>query len=219
MPSHKRKTPDYRKKTSKRKSKKSRGLVPSISGFNVPMGNPEIKSKDTAISVRFDTTAVFTLINGMSIGAGMGARVGRQLRVLSLELSGYILNEGTAATHLIRYGFVVDNQCNGTSPTSTALWEAANVYSPRNLGNRHRFKTLVNKMQRMGSYNYGDIHARPVHIYLRFKKPYQVTYNSGSGNIGDISTGSIHFYQIGTATTAGTSSNLVGTCRMRYSDM
>lgn len=115
---------------------------------------------------------------------------------------------------------ILDRQTNGVGPAATTdFWTPGNIYSFRNLGNRRRFKTLMDWQVNINAAAEPNS-TKCFHKYLKFRKPIIVDYNAGTaGTVGDIASNGLFLVQMGSiAAGVNAGSNIIN-IRVRYTDM
>lgn len=178
----------------------------------------ELKAVDTTISQVADTTGAVTLLNGIARGDDINQRVGRRVRLASLQAS--IVNYVTPTTGIDqthRCLIVYDKQSNGVAPAITDVLVSASTVAMPNLDNRQRFVILYDKLMHLNA------SAEPgsmVAFKISKRLPYGVQFNSGdAGTVADIQTGGLFFITIGSVAAGGTAGTFSGRIRVRYTDM
>lgn len=210
--------PLKRQRTGPRRS----GLRPTYRGFaprQFRLG--EWKFQDYAISVAMNTTPTMTPVNNLYIGAQAINRIGSNVSIRSVELR--LFNTVTAATgvdQVHRVLLMLDRQCNGVGPTGmTDFLTSADVSGMRNLSNRKRFKCLLDKTFTMNaSAEPGSLRFRK--FYIKFRRPLVVEYNqTNAGDIGDIVSNYMFLATVASQAAGPTAGAMVGTVRIRFTDM
>lgn len=138
-----------------------------------------------------------SLINGLALGNDANSRIGRIISIRSLEIR-YYIETPTAQTGCTDYRFsvVLDRQCNGAALGIAEALEykgASNLsfsVAPRNMANRKRTKMLYDDIGVLSTIpSYPNTIKK---VYLKFRKPIEVTYNSGTDAlVGSIQTNSM----------------------------
>ena len=178
----------------------------------------ELKAVDTTINQVADTTGAVTLLNGVARGDDINQRVGRRVRLASLQAS--IVNYVTPATGIDqthRCLIVYDKQSNGVAPAITDVLVSASTVAMPNLDNRQRFVILYDKLMHL---NAAAEPGSMVAFKINKRLPYGVQFNSGdAGTVADIQTGGLFFITIGSIAAGGTAGTFSGRVRVRYTDM
>lgn len=212
-----------RRKFSRRRfgRKFGRGLAPRRSGgfFGVRRNTlaAEKKFLDTYLNVASinTTTPTFLLCNGVGAGTGFNERVGRKIKIKSIQLNSVTI-VGTAAPARLRLMLVLDRQSNGSTPSIGNILDnttiLVNSKAFMNLDNRARFSVIWDK-----KFTLDTVMKTQIDHSVFKKKLIDVTYSGTTNGIGSISTNSIWFVAVSDqgATNAPT---LVGGVRIRYTD-
>lgn len=202
-------------------------MVPTYRGFSprqFQLG--EWKYKDSAAVATVTSNGLIGLINGLQTGNSVSQRVGTNVNVKTLEIKGYFIGDGlNASDFLVRMIVFADKQANATQPAVTDLLTdltAVNVKTvcwPRNLSNRKRFKTYVDRVYPVGGLSASQPIIKSVKYYMKFKYPLKVEYNNANnGTHQDITTNALWILFISNISGANPPSvNL--NVRMRYTDL
>lgn len=179
----------------------------------------EWKYLDTAATYAVDSTGSLALLNGLTPGTGATERIGQKITIRSLEYRGYNYVTPTDGTdQLQRIILVLDRQANASALTIAGVLQSANVYSPRNLQNRKRFKILYDKTFNLNaSAEAGS--RRFTKFYMKLRRPIITDYNTGNaGTVADIVTNSLYLINLGTNPAGATAGGSISWIRMRYTD-
>lgn len=155
-------------------------------------------------------------------GNGPNDRIGTRVTVRTIELRISTLQQtGTTTPGFVRFILLIDHQANGQVAASNTILQAAGFMSPRNLGQRKRFKILRDKTFAIHETSTGP-NAFFSHWYIKLKKPLNVEYNGGiTAEPSSIASNSILLLSIGSWTGAGAATqcsvSLVQS-RIRYTD-
>lgn len=206
-----------------------KGLVPQYSGWtprSLRLG--EWKYHDNVDSHDINSTPGLFLMNGLAPGNSATTRVGQSVSIRTLEIraQGWV-TATTGVVNMCRALLVLDKQTNGAAPTAiTDILQANNVLSPRNLGNRRRFKILWDKLFMLGGVLNGAGTGSSVpeqkvfKSYIKFRRPIIEEFNTGNaGDVTDITSNSIYLLLVGNIAAGATDANLTYYIRMRYTDM
>lgn len=169
-----------------------------------------------------NTTGEFTLLNALARGTDYDERVGRQVTVKSIQIKGVIqATPETGTDQLQRVMIFVDNDTDGAPPTGADLIQGFNnafedVYNPRNLNNRDRFRVLYDRTFVMNK----DTKDPCKRIFKYYKRLNQaVLFNAGNaGTEADIQKGAIWIFTYGTNAAGGTAGNAGFSSRIRFID-
>lgn len=187
------------------------------------MYGPELKLIDVNASATDVTLAgTWQLLNGTSTGTDYQLRIGRKIRVKSIQLRGYLRPTDPTTVVPQRWDLYViyDKQSDGSAPTTTAFLENSTAVSFTNLNNRRRFMVLGHICGYLGSNGAnGALAPGGEAIDWGAAVDLETIYNGTGGTIADIATGSIYLLSI-SSTTSGTgtgfTTDMVG--RVRFTD-
>lgn len=178
----------------------------------------ELKSIDTDLSsADVSTTEIITCINACSQGSDIGNRVGREILMTSVQVSGTMKTNGASTGDIIWWAIVYDRQVNAAAPVWTDIYTTdASVPNLRNLNNRKRFKVLGSGMialTKVGSDNpYGVFQ-----FYRKLKHPTEFNATNG-GTVADITTGGLFWLIRGSTAQGADDATFSGSARVRFSD-
>lgn len=195
---------------------------------------------DIAASLAASGTATIKLLNGMQTGTTASTRVGRKIKITSIQVRanckvGIPAAGGTVDSYMGRVAFAIvyDKQSNGVAPAwldvfdNSSTTTTSNPFAMRNMSNAERFVVLY--------YKYGDLAVNQATTTNGAGQATEVTqldldcyrkvnletqFNAGNaGTIADIATGSLYTMYLGVDTeTAGTLFSCTGFARIRYTD-
>jgi len=177
----------------------------------------EWKAVSASVSGTLDSTGALYLLNGIARGDDIAERIGRQVTIRSLEYR--IMGQCTKTTgerQVCRIMFVYDTQTNGAALTIAQVLNSVDVYSPRNLENRTRFKVLKDWTFVVQEY-LSDPSIAIFKGYLKLFLP-MVFNNGDAGTVADITTGSLYCIVLGKKAAGATAGATEGTVRIRYTD-
>lgn len=181
----------------------------------------EWKFNDYALSVQMNSTPTMTPVNTLAVGARATNRIGSNVSIRSVELRLFnTVTAGTGVDQVHRVLLMLDRQCNGAGPTDmTDYLTSADVSGMRNLSNRKRFKCLLDKTFTMNaSAEPGSLRFRK--FYIKFRRPLVVEYNqTNAGDLGDIVTNLMFVATVASQAAGPTAGAMVGTVRIRFTDM
>lgn len=181
----------------------------------------ELNFVDTTFTnVVVSTTAILTLVNGLTQGTTASTRVGRQILMKSVEIKGHFVADSTTSITPVRCMLVLDHQPNGAAPAFTDIYDTAVPSSLRNISNKKRFKVLFDSgiIAITGNTSSSNENTLvPYEHYRKLKVPVQ--YNSGNaGTIADIATNSLYMCFIGGTASGTADAAFTGQLRIRYED-
>jgi len=165
----------------------------------------------------------FTLLNGLTQGAGGSERLGRQFTIKSIGLNVYIEPAATTVRGMCRLIIFYDSQCNGAAPaTPDVVLEAATAAgwatSHLAMAQRERFKIVFDKRFALTGGATGFQSAPPIVHNEKFRKQNViVTNNAGTTNaVTSIATNSLYALTLTTCLTADPVATI--RTRIRYTD-
>jgi len=187
----------------------------AVRGMQLSAG--EFKSVDVTGTPATDTASGVLLLNGMARGDEIFERNGREVTMKSIQLTCQNnVTTGTGVDQTHRVLLVYDRQANGAALTAAQVLTAVNVFSPRNLENRRRFKILMDKKLTLNAS--GEPGSNRVWTYYR-RLRHPITFNAGdAGTVADITTGSLYLVVVGNAAAGPTAGTTTVNSRLRYQD-
>jgi len=198
----------------------STGLVPTYRGFSArAFSKGEWKYVDVTATSTMDNTTSVNLLNGIAGGTTASTRIGTKVSIMSLEFRGYAyVTPATGVDQVQRFMIVRDGQTNATALTCAQVLQGSNVFAPRNLENRKRFKILMDKAYTLNA-TAEPGSRRFFKFYMKFRRPIIVDYNLNvAGTVGDIVTNSIYFVALGTEAAGVGAGGMTYWSRIRYVD-
>lgn len=202
----------------------------------------EKKAVDVSTTViEFNTTGAKVLLNGTIPGNGIQNRLGRKIRMSSVQIQGMIIDTAGYAgveefCHLM---LVYDSQCNGAAFAIADFMQSCDVagtltsgtsFDFVNMSNSERFKVLRHQRMHFTKSAAGTqavsrdtsdyLYGTSVDWFVKLKNM-PVQYNTGTaGTIADLQTGALYLVTLSNAVTA-TSANhqLAFGARVRFTDM
>lgn len=162
--------------------------------------NPEFKWKDTASTITLNTTYSTILLNGLVQGTDAGNRIGRSIKVKSLELSFLVSrNIADTAQHSVRIMLVLDKEPKATIISASDVLTDTSYYinSPRNLNNKNQYVILKDWKLPLPANGGTEVFIRD--YYRKFDL--HTTYNNGNlGGITDIESNALYLIMVSDAT-------------------
>lgn len=141
-------------------------------------------------------------------GTASTNRVGNQIRLNALTLSGYFSLPAGSAGDIVRMIVAVDHEAKGAAPAVTDVLQAATVQSPYNLDNvgpRMRFRILADKFLPLSQQTATvGVQYRPVQVQVPVRG-IVVSYNASTGVIASVLKNNVFVIQVcsnGTAAAA-----------------
>lgn len=198
---------------------------------------PEIKRVDVAADNVFSTTPIFQTLNFLTIGSDDFQRIGREIKLKSLDLTIAIRDNRVQsnATDYLRYLVVYDRQTNGAVPTIANILTSVDlagattstVKAAYNDDLRSRFKILLDKPigipndTNNGATQAGQRSSGFFPTFVRHYIPLKgliTRYQANNGAIGDISMGSLILVLYGQNAAAAANYSCNFTSRLSYFD-
>lgn len=205
-----------------------------------PYRQSELKSVDVnAISLTFDTTGNFQVLNIPVTGASFYNRVGNEIMMKSLHLVGQLTLTNNIATsnEYLRLMVIYDRQPNGAMPTTADVitsYNSAGAFSSLvkdhlNPNNFDRFKVLMDNRLHIPLDSTGVLAKNDAAIFDYTKNEVNINrfiklrglstkYKASAGAIGDIISGSLLLFAFGNIPNATAAYNFNGTARLRFVD-
>jgi len=189
-------------------------LGPNIAQRGLILNQGEFKAVDLSTQVIASTASTVTLLNGIARGDEINERIGREVTLRSIQISGTAAATATEQNH--RVLIVYDRQTNAAALTAAQVLSAVTCYAPRNLENRKRFKILFDRTWHIN----GLAEPDSQHIFKFYRRlAHPMTFNAGdAGTVADITTGSLYMVSIGTEAPGATAGSVVFSSRLRYTD-
>jgi len=109
-------------------------------------------AKHSDIEQVFEPSPPFVFnVNGLTLGYNDGDRIGKEISMVSLQLSGVIFTKSFAGNTAVRVIVVLDSQANGTTPSlftrpNNILESALVVVSPQEFQTRTRYTFLYDRL-------------------------------------------------------------------------
>jgi len=209
-----------------------RGRTGGFSGRS-PAQSKEINFLDTAVLGAIVSTTVsvasntIQLLNGMAQGTTASTRLGRRIRIMSIQLRGRIFSAATTTVSKAAVCVVYDKQANAADPAWQDVWDnstalgANSPFAMRNLSNADRFVVLWREeFDVLGNVTATAITDKGTHVIDHYRRcNLETHYNAGSaGTIGDIQTGSLYVMACSNVATGTAAPLLDLTTRIRFSD-
>jgi len=175
-------------------------------------------------------------VNGIAVGTGPSERVGRKVKIHSLQFRVTMIRAANEEAHMQRVMVVWDKQANGTTLTNALLLApqdaATNNWILKNnlLDNRDRFVVLYDKYRMLGeSDNTADnqrFMGNPIVFWQKFIKfpkekmgaDFSTTFGGNGATAADITTGSLWLVIMSDDDDAG-DNKFWFQSRVRYTDM
>jgi len=197
----------------------TRTMNSAVRGLALSQG--EFKAVDFTVGLDATIAPSVRLLNGIARGDEITERTGRECTMRSIEFRGEV-KSGTlqGVDQTIRVLIVYDRQTNATALTGSQVFVSAgdqfDVFRPRNLENRRRFKILFDRTYYCSG-TAESASGRTFKFYRKLNHP--ITFNNGdAGTVADITTGSLYAICVGDQPPGDTAGHLVAFSRIRYTD-
>ncbi len=191
-------------------------------------GPTELKFHDLDVddvTVAAGGTIAQVSCNVIAQGVTESDRIGRRVTVRSIFWRFQLtMAAGTAAastTDTVRVLLYLDKQANGATAAVTDILESANFQSFNNLGNKRRFRTLMDRTYTLnqtaggGNGSTEDYGAMQMDDNLFKKVNIPIEYTGANGLIAEITSNNIGVLLLGSGGIAGFNSKM----RLRFSDL
>lgn len=196
------------------------------------VASAEKKYKDTSYQLtNCAAGGVLTFVSGVTQGADYYQRIGRKIRITSIQLEAAILPQFEGEPDRCRVLVVWDKQPNGAAlpPVTNILTDqggGATSYSFMNLDWRERFQVLMEETFTLGFVRTtGDPAYYPYSVspavanISRYKEvDLTVEFQGTDNTLGSVSTGAIYVLTIGSRS-GGTCLRCSWNFRMRFTDL
>jgi len=162
----------------------------------------ESRFKDiTRTSYAADTTGSITLLNGVSVGSTVSARLGRKVAWREVHVTGKLVaSADTIKSSRCDLYLVWDQQPGAALPGMTDIFTQSLSGAPKNLNYRERFKILRRQYFILGAdVVQASTSKEPSINLVEVHEPlYSSTVYKGDGDaIGDISYGALYLVTVG----------------------
>jgi len=142
-------------------------------------------------STSLDTTPIIGLFNGMPQGTDSDDRVGRSIRLTSLQYNILFTKDSTVQSTYVRFLIIMDIQCNGSDPDPNELmFGGFTVQSIRNADYMKRYRILKDTTIHLTDQN----HESMRNAYMRFpyNPMYQTEFKGTGATVENISSNALH---------------------------
>jgi len=201
----------------RRLRKARRSIVPrALKDTEVKYNLSEATASDIA------DTGTFTLLNGIGVGTDTYQRIGRQIRIIGIELrASFYQQNGALNPQPARYMIAYDRQCNGAVYTlATLLDNSTGLYYPfKNtvFDNQKRFSIVLDKTLTVNPITLSDGYPC-VHHVIKCNLPVQ--YNGTAGLlVSAITSGSLYLIMCDVAPVGAINIRANFSCRILYLDV
>jgi len=170
----------------------------------------------------FDTTGTIALIATIPQGTSVSQRVGKKIRVNSIQCRGNMGQNASASTNDVCLLIVYDTRPTGALPAITDILQSVSSRAFNNDANSDRFRILKRVDRSLvgnpAATAYTTDTFKSMDFFLKVNKPMQFAA-AGTGAIGDIARGALYVVTVGNnaAGAAAAQANLA--FRTRYTDV
>lgn len=168
----------------------------------------------------FDTTGSITLLNTVTQGTAVTQRVGKKIKLKSLQCRGLMTNNSAATWNDVAFLIVYDRRPRGALPAITDILTSVSARAMNNDNFSGRFQILKRSDEMLigNATALTECTAKSVDFYMELKAP-TVYEAAGTGAINDIEQGALYLVTVGNAA-AGTGAAVL-TCgfRLRFTDI
>lgn len=181
------------------------------------LASPERKNIDvlTTMNLKIQSAwAISPLLNDVPLGSGPTNRIGRKIRMKSIQFRYNLLRSGSNGPSQCRIVVIYDRQPDGLTPTAIGVFNDDINISPMSLANSERFQVLIDETSESMQSSSLNISGS------RYKKiDLDAVYNSNVG-VGACKTGALWCFASTNATfqVGGTPLDLEIFFRTRYID-
>lgn len=193
----------------------------------------ETKLVDVAINQNCaQNTDGFTLLmNGIAQGVAQGQRIGSKVCLKSFFLRGRLGLNTVGTNPITRIMLVLDTKScfvdvplTGASSATGRLLATTTTnafpWTQNEYENKDRYVILFDKVYNHQPPFTGSSQNMPIYIFHKFKKPIEVEYGGTGSTVASINSNSLYLMAICDQTVAsGNFSNLLGTARVKYTDI
>jgi len=171
-----------------------------------------------------DTTGAIILLNTVPAGTGQSARIGKRIKMKSIQLRGFAFPGSNQAVLKVAWMIVYDRRPAGALPTLSDILEGgANSLNFLNDANSNRFKIVKrwdSVMSATTTTALDDVSYWDQDCYVKIPEQYAYTsYKAlGTGAIADIDEGAFYFVTVGSGVPGTTAPNVRAGFRIRYYD-
>lgn len=210
----------FRSRNSRRRF--GRKLAPKRTGGFYSVRRNAIQAEKKFVDTNLGSTGIgsagtFFLVNGISAGTAYNERIGRKIRIKSIQMNLGILS-GVTNPARIRILVFIDRQANSQLLTIPANLIDNSVITQLskaflNLDNRSRFNVLYDKLVTIDS-----VMRTTMDIKMYRKKVFDVVYSGVGNTSGSIQTNALWVLFVGDLATATNGPTVAGGFRVRYTD-
>lgn len=230
-----------RDEESKTPRKKSKGNLKRAMLLSSRGEMKAVDASSTSLNIAFSTSAAKALLNGTVPGNAIQNRLGRRMRMESIQVQGAVLqvqNGAGPGNDFLNLYLVYDEQPNGAAFAFSDLIQSCDnsgttgstVFGFMNMSNSKRFRILRHWKKKIGcpagvSANQPAqegtdyVTTTTINWFLKLKG-LDVQYNTGTaGTIADIQTGALYLMAVGANASADSQYSLAFNARLRFHDL
>ncbi len=191
---------------------------------SVKTSGAELKFFDTVVTSGATTAgAMIDMdLSGITQGTSDTQRIGRKINLKKIQYR-FLVSKNPTTTlttaGILRFMILVDHQCNGTQPAVLDILETAGFQSFRNLANKDRFTTLLDRNYAL-NYQAGGPSSTTTTTFAEIQHydfwstkadfSIPIEYDANTGAIGDLTSNNLVFLLIGEVT------DIIVTGQIRY---
>lgn len=177
-----------------------------------------------APSLAFDTTGNINLLNTVSQGPAVTQRIGKKIRLLSLQARGFVQPGSTATINDVALLVVYDKRPTGALPAITAILDSVSSTAMNNDANSGRFKIVMRKDFTLTGNaaavaNVDSLTIQSTDFFLDLKGVPTTFKGLGTGAIGDIDYGALYVISVGSNAAGTTAAFANMSFRLRFVDV
>lgn len=173
------------------------------------------KTPTAANSRAFVALAASAVLNAVVQGTSAITRIGRKIRMRSLDLRWIADMTGGTGGSVMRLLVVYDKQANIALPATLQIVDTDDFLSPMNLSNSDRFTVLRSLITEPMDSNGSLVVSGHEYIKMDLETVYNAT---NGGTIADIQTGSVLLMVAGSGTSVTLPPTLTFISRIRFDD-
>lgn len=168
----------------------------------------------------FDTTGSITLLNTVAQGTAVTQRVGKKIKMKSLQCRGLMSNNSAATWNDVAFMIVLDRRPRGALPAITDILTSVSARAMNNDNYSGRFQILKRSDEMLigNATALTESTAKSVDFYMDLKA--QTVYEAaGTGAIADIEQGALYLVTVGNAAAGTGAAQLTCSFRLRFTDI
>lgn len=195
--------------------------------FRGPATSTELKFKDTTLNVTtmainnvtFSPISASLLLNGLVPDSTASGRIGRKVNIKSIYVRGtFQMAASSTGSGQCRMLLFWDKQANGALCSVTDVLATDAFTAVNNISNTDRFMTISDQI--INPITVATAGPSQVAFQIYKKVNLSTQFNAGTaGTIADISSGALYVMFAQSGAVAVAAPTVVGTVRIRYSDL